>query len=349
MQWSRILRRSVAFFLAVVTLWVLTLTGDMGAAADRLTRLGESAQFVEAALSAELGAPPPSAGPLANLSLLDNLVLGQSARLKGGRDEVADFLAAQDAETSPTPDVAVTPAPTPTPILPVLTGTGAGPQILIVHTHTTEAYSPTAETPYAESDSYRTTDPHFNVVAVGDALAEAYGVAGFTVLHDREIYDYPKYSGAYTRSSAAVTAYLKEYPSIKVVFDVHRDAIYNTDGSVACTADGGPEGSARVLVVVGSNQKGLHPNFAQNRAFAETLQVGLDRDAPKLCRGVDLRASHYYQQLSPGSLLLEVGSHGDTLASAVTAAKAFGAATGGTIGDYLKNLPPEGSPQPVTK
>ncbi|MEG2989379.1 MAG: hypothetical protein RR807_08250, partial [Oscillospiraceae bacterium] len=122
----------MAFFLAVVTLWVLTLTGDMGAAADRLTQLGESAHFVEAALSAELGVPPQREGPLANLSLLDNLVLGQSARLKGGRDEVADFLAAQDAETSPTPDVAVTPAPTPTPILPVLTGTGAGPQILIV-------------------------------------------------------------------------------------------------------------------------------------------------------------------------------------------------------------------------
>ncbi|MEG1073274.1 MAG: hypothetical protein RSE09_06505, partial [Oscillospiraceae bacterium] len=64
-------------------------------------------------------------------------------------------------------------------------------------------------------------------------------------------------------------------------------------------------------------------------------------------RGVDLRASHYYQQLSPGSLLLEVGSHGDTLASAVAAAKAFGTATGGTIGDYLKNLPPEVSQKPA--
>ncbi|MEG1430520.1 MAG: stage II sporulation protein P [Oscillospiraceae bacterium] len=337
----------MAFFLAVVTLWVLTLTADMGAASARLTQLGENADFVEAALMAELGAGPTAEGPLASLSLLDRLVLGQSARLTGGRDEVADFLAAQDAETSPPPALDVTPPPTPTPILPVLTGTGAGPQILIVHTHTTEAYSPTAETPYAESDSYRTTDPHFNVVAVGDALAEVYGGAGFTVLHDREIYDYPKYSGSYTRSSAAVTAYLKKYPSIKVVFDVHRDALYNNDGSVACTADSGPQGSARVLVVVGSNQKNLHPNFAQNKAFAEALQAGLDRDAPKLCRGVDLRASHYYQQLSPGSLLLEVGSHGDTLADAVAAAKAFGAATGGTIGDYLKNLPSEVSQKPT--
>ncbi|MEG0825185.1 MAG: stage II sporulation protein P, partial [Oscillospiraceae bacterium] len=183
MQWSRILRRSVAFFLAVVTLWVLTLTADMGAASARLTQLGENADFVEAALMAELGAGPVAEGPLASLSLLDRLVLGQSARLTGGRDEVADFLAAQDAETSPPPALDVTPPPTPTPILPVLTGTGSGPQILIVHTHTTEAYSPTAETPYAESDSYRTTDPHFNVVAVGDALAEVYGGAGFTVLH----------------------------------------------------------------------------------------------------------------------------------------------------------------------
>ena len=60
---------------------------------------------------------------------------------------------------------------------------------------------------------------------MGDELAAALEEQGLTVLHDREIYDYPSYTGSYNRSGAAVEAYLAEYPDIAVVIDLHRDAL----------------------------------------------------------------------------------------------------------------------------
>lgn len=44
---------------------------------------------------------------------------------------------------------------------------GEGPQILILHTHGSEAYSMTDGDTYEESDPYRTTDCTHNVVRVG--------------------------------------------------------------------------------------------------------------------------------------------------------------------------------------
>ncbi|MFR3923406.1 MAG: hypothetical protein ACLTYN_17050 [Dysosmobacter welbionis] len=35
--------------------------------------------------------------------------------------------------------------------------------------------------------------------------------------HDRTLYDYPEYAGAYDRSLAGIDRYLKEYPSIRFV------------------------------------------------------------------------------------------------------------------------------------
>ena len=79
----------------------------------------------------------------------------------------------------------------PTQVLPA-----EGPQILIVHTHGSEAYTPDRYNQYEESDSYRTEDLNYNVVRVGDELAAALEAQGLSVLHDREIYDYPSYTGS---------------------------------------------------------------------------------------------------------------------------------------------------------
>ena len=40
---------------------------------------------------------------------------------------------------------------------------------------------------------------------------------GVTVLHDKTLHDYPSYTGSYTQSAKTIKAYLKKYPSIKVV------------------------------------------------------------------------------------------------------------------------------------
>ena len=99
------------------------------------------------------------------------------------------------------------------------------PQILIIHTHSSEAYAPAGLDRYENADSNRTEDKRYSVIRVGDELTDILEQSGLTVLHDREIYDYPSYSGSYARSGAAVEQYLKDNPSIRVVIDLHRDAL----------------------------------------------------------------------------------------------------------------------------
>ena len=103
--------------------------------------------------------------------------------------------------------------------------TGEAPQILILHSHGSEGYTPAVDDGIVWSGDHRTTDSRYNVVRMGDAMAEVFAQAGISVLHDRTLYDYPEYAGAYDRSLAGIDRYLKEYPSIRFVLDVHRDAI----------------------------------------------------------------------------------------------------------------------------
>lgn len=109
--------------------------------------------------------------------------------------------------------------------------TGDAPQILILHSHGSEGYTPAEDDGIVWSGNCRTTDSRYNVVRMGDAMAEVFGEAGISVLHDRTLYDYPEYAGSYDRSLTAIDSYLKEYPSIRFVLDVHRDAIEAADGS----------------------------------------------------------------------------------------------------------------------
>ena len=132
---------------------------------------------------------------------------------------------------------------------------------------------------------------------------------GLTVVHDRTLYDYPKYNGAYDRSAEAVQRYLEQYPSIKIVLDVHRDALVGSDGEVyKLVSQEAGEKVAQVMLVVGSNDSGMeHPNWRENLALAVKLQLELTRDWGQLARPITLRSSRYNQHLSPGSLLVEVG------------------------------------------
>ena len=205
-----------------------------------------------------------------------------------------------------------------------------GPQILILHTHGSEAYTPDGEDVYVPSDeNTRTLDENYNVVRVGEEMAAVFREMGLEVLHDKTLYDYPKYAGAYDRSAQAVEEYLAEYPTLRVVLDVHRDALIGEDGTVykaVTTVDGAD--TAQVMLVLGSSEGGEHPNWTENLTLACKIQNGLNTLYPTLARPMALRSSRYNQQLSPGSLLVEVGTHGNTLQEALSAARLFARAAG---------------------
>ncbi len=206
-----------------------------------------------------------------------------------------------------------------------------GPQILIIHTHTTEAYTPDGVDVYAPSDNNtRTLEEPYNMLRVGDEMEAVFTEMGLSVVHDRGVYDYPAYNGAYDRSGAAVKAYLEQYPTIKLVLDVHRDALVGGDGTVykaVTTVD--RVKTAQVMVVVGTNAGGSeHPNWQENLALGAKLQKNLDTLYPTLARPMALRTSAYNQGLCPGSLLVEVGTHGNTLQEALAGARDFARAAG---------------------
>lgn len=218
-----------------------------------------------------------------------------------------------------------------------LTGQGKGPEILIVHTHATEAYTQTDQDGYSQSDSYRTTDDSHNVLRVGDEIAAAFAQAGLNVLHDRTLHDYPNYNGAYTRSRQTVEEYLAAYPSISIVLDVHRDAMGDSDTIYKTVADPNSlPGCAQVMLVVGTDQNGAnHPNWRNNLSLAIALERAMNQEAPTLARPINLRTSAFNQQLSPGSLLVEVGTHGNTLQESIAAARRFAQISAPVIAQLL--------------
>ena len=208
-----------------------------------------------------------------------------------------------------------------------------GPKVLIIHTHASEAYTPSPGWEYEASDTLRTEDTARNVVRVGDAIADALESRGIGVVHDREIRDYPSYNGSYTRTLAAIEEYLADYPSICCVLDVHRDAADDGAGGAAafsCTVDG--ESSARLMLVVGTDAGGLpHPNWQENLALAVRVQARLGRVDPSLCRPLDLRVERFNQHATLGSLLVEVGASGNTMPEALKAAGYFAEALAGAM------------------
>ena len=203
-----------------------------------------------------------------------------------------------------------------------------GPQILIIHTHSSEAYTPAGLDRYEASDSNRTEDERFNIIRVGDELCAIYEAAGLQVIHDRGVYDYPSYTGSYGRSGAAIEAHLSEYPDIAVVIDMHRDALGSEGVVYKIMAEESGVVASQIMLLCGSDASGLeHPDWRANLALALYLQNAVNQDYPSLMRPVELVPQRYNQHLSTGSLILEVGSSGNTLQEALAAVRLFGEAT----------------------
>lgn len=210
-----------------------------------------------------------------------------------------------------------------------ITLTSEGPQILIVHTHATEAYTPDGTDVYTASDQSRTLEEEDNMLRVGDEMERVFTEMGLSVVHDRTLHDYPQYNGAYTRSKTTVEQYLEQYPSIKIVLDVHRDALVGEDGTVykAVTRIDGVD-TAQVMLVIGHGQDGSNPHWMENLTLACKLQSSMNTLYPTLARPMAFRASSYNQELSTGSLLVEVGTHGNTLQEALAGARLFARSAG---------------------
>ena len=208
---------------------------------------------------------------------------------------------------------------------------GSGPHVLIVHTHGSEAYAPTA--------SYRSLDPEQTVIRVGEVLAQTLEQHGISVIHDKQINDYPSYNNSYWNTLNQIEYWKSQYPSLQMVIDVHRDGAEDEQGNaLALSTQAGGENCAKLMLVVGTDQGGLsHPNWQENLANALKLQSVLEGAYPGLCRPIDLRTERFNQHATPGSILVEVGSHGNTLSQAVASAELLGESLAAMIETLIAN------------
>ena len=196
------------------------------------------------------------------------------------------------------------------------------PQVLVMHTHATEDYRLSAGLWFSPGDGARSTDRSINMCAVGRVVADTLNAAGINTLHDETLNDYPSYTGSYANSRAVVQQYLAQYPSIKVVLDVHRDAIESESGSryaPVCTVEG--RQAAQVMIICGCDNGTTVqlPDWRQNLRVAAAWERTMEDMYPGFTRPVLFSYRFYNQDLTTGSLLIEIGGHGNNLNEALYA------------------------------
>ena len=197
--------------------------------------------------------------------------------------------------------------------VPVLKCDGS-PEVLIYHTHATESYA-VGDT-YEEGHVFLSDDDESNMIAIGNTVAEILEANGIGVIHDTFHHNAESYGKAYSSSRRSVIKTLSRYSGIKLVIDIHRDAVA-VDGSQRkplTYIDEKP--TAQLMLVAGSSHNGWQYNLACSLA----LQRAMNEMYPTLARPIYFSKGEYNQSLSAGSILIEVGAAGNTAAEAKRAA-----------------------------
>ena len=205
--------------------------------------------------------------------------------------------------------------------------TGAEPTVLILHTHATESYTKEPGQIYEEDSDYRTFNASYNMLSIGEELTRVLTAGGISVLHDRTLHDYPSFSGSYDHARQTIRAYLEAFPSITMVIDLHRDALnFEEDPQLSTMATVGTQSSAQLMLVAGTDRNVSYTGWQETLALNVKLTAVLEKMYPGITRPIQLRPQRFNLDMTPGSLLVEVGANGDTHAEALVAVRALGAA-----------------------
>jgi stage II sporulation protein P len=186
-----------------------------------------------------------------------------------------------------------------------------GPKALIYHTHTSESYV-----------EGRYSDGRFGVVKVGEELAKNLRKKnGFEVIHNAVINDY-NYDNSYVNAFSTVTKILKGNPSVRMVFDVHRDGLKPKDPKLRVVKKVNGKNAAQIMFVVGTNSTGLsHPNWRENLKLAMKLQEKLNSISPGLARHIYISKNRYNEHVKLGALIVEIGGDGNSTAECLESTK----------------------------
>lgn len=207
------------------------------------------------------------------------------------------------------------------------------PQVLIFHTHTSESYMSKDVGFFYDSFYPRSLDSSKNVTRVGQAIADKLSENGIGVIHDETYHDNPTYNGSYSRSAQTVKDNLNKHPSIQVVIDIHRDSLgTNESGKIKPTFKYGDKKAAQLMIISGCDPDGSlgFPNWRKNLKLALRLQKYCESMFPGITRPLNFSKVKYNEHLTPGSLLIEIGSDANTLEEAIY--------TGSMLGESLAKM-----------
>ena len=195
-----------------------------------------------------------------------------------------------------------------------------GPKILIYQTHTTESYVLKDKDLGKKGVAGYSKDPRYNVVRVGEELSRNLKKYGLEVLHNGTVHD-TNFNASYSASLKTLQTMAKSYPSLKIMFDIHRDGLSNGQKLRAVTKVKG-KNAAQIMFVVGTNGNGLpHPKWKENLKFAIQLQKVLNEKYPGLARPIWISKNRYNQQITNNSLIIEIGGDGNLLSECLESTK----------------------------
>lgn len=201
-----------------------------------------------------------------------------------------------------------------------------GPLVAIYHSHAMESYLPLVKQVSAGSTGKMNAeeafadDPEITVVRAGQELANILATKyAIPNVHSRRFHDAGGRVGAYVESATTIERLLAQYPTIKVLLDLHRDS----PRRAATTATVGGQSVARILLLVGSSVTLQHPNWRANLAFANKLHEVMERLYPGLSRGVMVKESRYNQHYLPHSVLVELGGVDNSMGEVLTSVRLF--------------------------
>ncbi len=193
-----------------------------------------------------------------------------------------------------------------------------GYQILIYHTHSTEAFADSV--PGESADT---------VVGMGaylkQLLEEKYG---FRVLHHTGAYDVENRDYAYSYAAPALESLLSEHPEIEVVIDLHRDGV--AEGRHLVTDLNGRQ-TAQIMFFNGlsyTNAVGQisyleNPYLKENLALSFQMQLAANEYYPGLTRKIYLKGYRYNMHYRPKTMLVEMGAQTNTVQEIKNACEPF--------------------------
>jgi stage II sporulation protein P len=162
-----------------------------------------------------------------------------------------------------------------------------GPKVLIYHTHTSECYADASTAKIANFTKSRQN----GVLKVGDELKNfLQNSYGYETIHNGTVHDID-FNKAYPTALKTVQSYMASYPSIGMVFDIHRDGVSGTKKLRPVTKIDG-KSVAKIMFVIGTDARGMkHPQWRQNLKFALKLEKYLNSKYPNFVKPVYISAN----------------------------------------------------------